>query len=156
MTSSFTLKRVPGRAVSCENQAFTAQNKHICRHTTRTGRGFVFLVNHPQVTVRRQRHLWKLHAAKEKEAHWCRRQIGQRRAIKSDRGTFTLSPRLWQQHGTLYNLDLRGFKADFVLAFFLLHQSETKHAWYSETSQIKFRFMSLSLGSSHVAKTAAS
>lgn len=71
---------------------------------------------------------------------------------KADRGTFTLC----QQHASLYNLDLRGFKADFELAFFLLHQSETKHASYSETSQIKFGFMSLSLGSSHVAKTAAS
>lgn len=42
---------------------------------------------------------------------------------KTDRGTFTAAPRLCQQHGTLYNLDLRGFKADFESAFFLLSPS---------------------------------
>lgn len=69
----FLLKREREREKSKVKALFTAQKKkkkkHILRHTSRTGKGFVLPVTCPQVTEELAKHLSEPDAAEEQEAH---------------------------------------------------------------------------------------
>lgn len=68
------------------------QRKWVCHWATKTGRGFVFPGNYPQVTMEQLVHLWKLYPAKEDfELRWRRRQKWQSRR--------TIETKIKQVHG---------------------------------------------------------